>query len=101
MLLNAATVFVSVSYLGSHTDLLEKFRKPILSVGSCAFGIYLIHLSLLWLTPLSSGLWNILDRFLSPLPLLSVFLFCSCIMLIGYLIVFFMKKMPLINRLVS
>lgn len=101
VLLNAATVFVSVSYLGSHTDLLEKLRKPILSVGSCAFGIYLIHLSLLWLTPLSSGLWNILDRFLSPLPLLSVFLFCSCIMLIGYLIVFFMKKMPLINRLVS
>ena len=101
VLLNAATIFVTIQQLGCRTDILEKWRKPILSVGGCTFGIYLIHLYLLESPAFSGCLGGFLDRYLSSVKLLSGFLFCGAIFLTGYLITMLLSKIPILKRLVT
>lgn len=44
VLVNGITLFVTLQYINSHTNLFLKMEKVICSLGQCTFGIYLLHI---------------------------------------------------------
>ncbi len=71
-------------------------QKIILSLGSCVFGAYLIHMLVMhfaW----AENMRLFLTSHLSPLT--AILLFCLLIMTICISITFILKKIPLLNKL--
>lgn len=95
----AAAVFVAVQQLGCRTDILAKCRGPITSLGSCTFGIYLLHSYLLQEPHISGTVQRFLLEHLPSLPLVAVLLYCAVIFLIGYAVTWLLKKIPLVKNL--
>ncbi len=95
-LVNCASVFVGVKYLAGRLEVSKRAEKWIYSLGSCTFGIYLLHqlvkdraamkYLLIWLQ--ASGMND----------LAAVFLWCLVIMLVSYVITLLLKKIPLAGR---
>lgn len=95
-LMNCTSIFISVKYLTGKSGVWERAEKWIYSVGSCTFGIYLLHqlvkdravikALLIWLQ--ASGMND----------LAAVFLWCLVIMLISYVITLLLKKIPLAGK---
>ena len=62
ILINCITIFVTLQYWGNHSKILEKLQKPIISIGSCTFGIYLLHIYIKDFTSLTPRLWHIFQE---------------------------------------
>ena len=80
--INGFTVFSTFKCLFSGKKVNKILKKVILSLGSCIFGIYLIHLFLMYHIPID----NFLDNF-NLNPMVEAFLYCLVIMLLSYFIV--------------
>lgn len=98
VLLNSTSIFVTCQYLFDRWNKKEKVEHGIRLVGSCTFGIYLLHIFLMS-TPLS-GLTGYFHNQLHIGSLLSAFLYCFIVFLMGFGITFILKKTQL-KRLVS
>ena len=72
----------------------EKRKQILCEVGNQTFGIYLLHIIILWKLPKLFYLWNFLERYNYGI-LLSVI----CVFVIGYVFTKMLKKIPGIRRL--
>lgn len=103
--LNAASVFAACTYLAGRGAAL---RRPLLrrlcallqSMGSCTLGIYLLHLFFHQRLPFMGRLWDVFRVSLGLGDMISAFLYCGVIFLMGYGVTLVMKRVPLARRLV-
>lgn len=103
--LNAASVFAACTYLAGRGAAL---RRPLLrrlcallqSMGSCTLGIYLLHLFFHQRLPFMGRLWDVFRVRLGLGDMISAFLYCGVIFLMGYGVTLVMKRVPLARRLV-
>ena len=94
---NCICIFITIKYLFEKINISKFVEKMILSFGSCTFGIYLIHV-LIKDTEMMKSLLNLIKN-IGVNYMLAVILWCLCIMIISYLIVFILKKIPILKRL--
>ena len=103
--LNAASVFAACTYLAGRGAAL---RRPLLrrlcallqSMGSCTLGIYLLHLFFHLRLPFMGRLWDVFRVRLGLGDMISAFLYCGVIFLMGYGVTLVLKRVPLVRRLV-
>ena len=60
VLINCVAIFVTCQYINNNITILQKIQRPVVSMGGCTFGIYLLHSIIKDKTPLTDYLWNLL-----------------------------------------
>lgn len=79
------------------TNIPKWIRHIIISMGNCTFGIYLIHVLVLTHQHTNYLLtWLIRNKINS---LLAILLVCSFVMITSYGIIWLLKKIPIIKRI--
>lgn len=97
---NCVAVFATFQYLGQRVNFGEKAAKVIISLGSCTFGIYLLHCLFVYQMPEFARILDVLRGQLHLNNMVSAFLYCACIFLSGYLITLLLKRIPLLRKMV-
>lgn len=95
-LINCASIFLTVKYLFVKYNIPSYITRMITSLGSCTFGIYLIHIPILskvYLLKEDSILGNIQGMSMT-------FIVCFLTMMISYIIVLFLKGIPVIKKII-
>ena len=96
--INCISIFITIKYLFEKVEITNKYiRNIIFSIGSCTFGIYLIHLMIMESEPMVN-LFNIM-RNTKINNMIVAFVWCSLVMLVCYVITYVLKKIPIINKL--
>ena len=93
------TIYISFKAFYHNRRLPELPVRFITSVGSCTFGIYLLHIMIKDWSPVSD-LWGILQDKVHLNFMITAFVICIVTMVLGYLVTFIIKKIPGLNRLV-
>ena len=101
VLINCAAVFMVIKYIVERICLPERLEKLILSLGSCIFGIYLLHIIILKRWKLLYYLQDFFRNQCGMNQMLGSFLICLLTMLIGYIMTLILKRIPVIRKLVS
>ena len=98
---NTATIFLSIKYIFvKFGDKMHPcFLRILRSVGTCTFGIYILHVLILKKWKYFQGIWDALRVRAGLNYMLTAFIVCFIIMLITYIITWILKKIPVINKL--
>lgn len=91
-------VYLSIKYFCIKIKFSNIVNKIILSIGSCSFGIYLIHMAIIE-SNFMNKLWENLTEINNFNYMISILLLCILTMLISYIITFILKKIPGIQKL--
>lgn len=78
----------------------EWMRKLIVSVGGCTFGIYLMHILFLKKLNWIEKLWEIFKNEWHMNYMVTAFLVCGIVYLLGYIMSLILKKIPILNNLI-
>ena len=89
--INCICIFITIKYVFENAKMPNWINKLIYSVGSCTFGIYLIHLLILNNSHMKKIL-VMLQQDAHINHMISVFIVCLCVMVISYIITFLLKK---------
>lgn len=96
-LINCSAVFVSCQYVVKRFPPPETVSRLIRSAGSCTLGIYLLHWLLLKRTEGMAALQQALCR-TGLNPMVSAFLCCGAVFLLGWAVTAALKKIPFLRR---
>lgn len=96
--INLICVFVTTKYIFENIKILKVIENIIISVGSCTFGIYLIHILIKKLT-LTNYIFVSLTK-LKINDMLISFIFCAYIIISSYIIIYLIKKIPFFKKLI-
>lgn len=91
-------VYLSVKKIFYKKNFNKFITAPILSIGSCTFGIYLIHMAILESTFLTNFYTDLIKKY-NFFYIAAVFILCLLTMIISYVIIFILKKIPIIKKL--
>ena len=92
------SVYLSIKYLCNEISFPNWLNKSILSIGSCCFGIYLIHMSILE-SKLMNNLLTFLTKDIMLNYMLSIWLICILTLIISYTIIFIIKLIPYAKKI--
>lgn len=96
-LINAMCIFVTCHYSCRKINFGNALEKIINSIGECTFGIYLLHVfymrQMVWL-------WGKFREQLHINYMLSAFIYCAIIFLLGYISTLIIKKIPILGNIV-
>lgn len=98
-LLNCIAIYVTVKYLFTRFRIPQWLEKGILSVGKCTFGIYLIHVMVLYSAPMKK-----LPVFLTEHGvngMLASLVQCTAVMAVCYGITEILLKIPYVKKLIG
>ena len=95
---NCAAIFVTTRYLFEKRDLHVCLRKIVLSIGSCTFGIYLLHMFVENFL-ISFSLPYILEMGMDRM--ICIMFSCLLILLVSYIITLITSRLPVIKKLVG
>lgn len=95
-LVNATILFLSIKIIFESKNLGRMTSKVIIESGKCTFGIYLLHIFLLWKIPYFYNVWIKLERIFQYF---GIFISCTLVFVITGIIVYFLRKIPGIRRL--
>ena len=92
VLLQAVSIFLFFKY---HPPKFKRpfFKKTLLLLSNCSFGIYLIHVLVI-----DFGYQNLHIQYILTHPAISVPIFGISVILFSFLISFALKKIPFVNR---
>lgn len=97
-LINCMCVFITVKYIFEKFKMPNWINKLIYSIGSCVLGIYLFHIILLNNKYMKNFLIKIKDVGINDM--VAILIWCSCIVIIVYIVTLLLKKIPGINKLI-
>lgn len=91
--------FVAIKYVGVNSTLLQKtfFKKTLLTLSSCSFGIYFVHTIFIYL--LEHGDLGFRLSPLSGNPLWSVPITAITVFILSFGVVFIIKKVPYLKMI--
>ena len=97
VVINCITVYITIKYICCKINFSESISNILISVGKCTLGIYLMHISIMvFLSDI--GYFSFFHKHLNHI--LTIFIYCSLVFLIGLLLTLILKKIPLIKRLI-
>ena len=99
VLLIAIPVYLNAKIFFQKHSIKNWLEKIILSIGSCSFGIYLIHMAIIESTFISN-IWNACTVVNHFNCMIVILLLCLLSFLISYIIVFILKKIPGVKKLI-
>ena len=99
VVVNAITLFITAKYLFNNCKLPNLINKGIISIGRTTFGIYLIHI-LVRYTKESEKVRLFLVDMLGN-NMIAALIWCTIIMLVCYIIIVILKKIPIVKKLVG
>ncbi len=101
--LNALTVFLLVKYLvqkrRARGPVSDKWKKILLEISGCTFGIYLFHVFFLWKVPKLFDIWQRIERYRFGMRHYGVFISCAGVFVICLVVVWILRKIPLVKKL--
>lgn len=86
-----------VIYKISRNRNIQKLGKPICSIGSACFGIYLVHIMILRSKPIEDFLAYLLNIGINDM--VACFIECLAVMLVSYILVLILKRLPILKKL--
>ena len=100
--INSTAIFVSCKFMANKLEKYKYMTNFIHSIGGCTFGIYLLHVFYMRIiTRICNSMASSPRDFLHLNYMLSAFLYCIVVFICSYISTYIMKKIPLINKLVS
>jgi len=93
------TIYITIKYLYLKVNDHKIINNLIASIGSCTFGIYLIH-SVILDSKFISNLWSILIDKLHISRMLSPLIISFVVLLAGYIIIFLLRKLPIVRKFI-
>lgn len=100
-IVNCITVMITARYFFEHIKVRQCIQKVITYVGSCTFGIYLMHIIILNKWKFFQNIWEVLHSLPVHINnMLVAWIVCLIVMLICLIITGVMKKIPLLRKLV-
>ena len=100
VIINWATTFITCKYVMERIKISEWMRKLIVSVGGCTFEIYLMHILFLKKLNWIEKLWEIFKNEWHMNYMVTAFLVCGIVYLLGYIMSLILKKIPILNNLI-
>lgn len=97
IVLPCIAIYIAVKFFVEHRVLSNVARKIITSIGSCTFGIYLLHVVV---KKYLSGLWRVFRHDWQMNKMLVAMLFCAIVFVICYRMAWVLKKVPGIKKVV-
>ena len=97
-LLICAPIYLNIKYFFSKIELGNVLEKFILSLGSCTFGIYLIHMAIIE-SKFIKNLWDTLVIQNHINCMIIILFLCMLTMFICYIITYILKKIPIVKKL--
>ena len=97
-LLHALTFFVTIKYFVKGIHINKLCYSIITETGKNVFGIYLIHILFLCKIPFFNNIWTNLEQGVIGVHI-GVFITCILVFLICNLIIYILRKIPLIKKL--
>lgn len=98
-MINMITVYITGKYVFDRHSASVGLSRIIESFGDCTFGIYLIHVLVMWVVS-KLGVFEFFIATLGFNDMLSVLLYCFVVLLVSYGITFVVKKIPFMNKLI-
>ena len=97
IVLPCIAIYVAVKFFAERHVFSGVARKCITSLGSCTFGIYLLHVVV---KKYLSGLWRVFRHDWQMNKMLAALLFCAVVFVICYGMTWVLKKVPGIKKVV-
>ena len=94
VIVNFITIFLTIKHFFNNKEIKPLLSKIIYSLGECTFGIYLIHVLVKNFT---FKIYIFIDSILR-IKLLTSFLWVFVIMMASYIIVYILKKVPILKK---
>lgn len=98
VIINCITVFLTVRFFFENRSLPNILKKTIITLGSCTFGVYLLHVLVLQ-NPASLVLRRALLRRLSVIPMIGIWVYVLYAFVLCIVATWILKKIPLVKRL--
>lgn len=95
IILPCIAIYIIVKFFVKHHDFSIIAKKIITSMGTCTFGIYLLHIVI---KEYLSGLWKVFRHDWQMNKMLAALLFCAIVFMICYGITLVLKKIPGIRK---
>lgn len=99
-MINCATIFVTSEYICSNYNFPDYVKRMICSIGACTFGIYLLHVFYKEKITAITQLWNIFHHQLGLNYMLTAFLYCGIVFVLGYITTILLKRIPVLNKII-
>lgn len=101
VLINCVAVFVTCQYMNEHSGFLKRLERPISSLGGCTFGVYLLHVYIKGNPKLNDFLWKLFREKIHVPSMVYAFILCGAVFMFGYIVTMFLKRIPILRKLVS
>lgn len=99
-LINCIAVFVTCQYAVKKIIVPAWLEKVICSLGSCTFGIYLLHVFYKGKVQAVQKLWDVFRIQCGFNDMLSAMLYCGVVFMLGYVTTLLIKKIPIIGKII-
>lgn len=99
VIFNSVTIYMTVKYIYSKLKFSEVIEKRIISIGSCTFVIYLMHLFFMRRFNFPKKLFIALLSVFKE-QMVTAFIFSGVVMFICCIVTLILKKIPIIKKLV-
>lgn len=98
VLINCIFVFLTVKYICANVRIPHLIERIIYSIGSCTFGVYLLHPLIKDLAVMKKILRFMFSHGINRM--ISVFIYCFLVLLVCYAITVILKKIPIIKKFI-
>lgn len=96
VLVNAISIYMCIKLVSQNIRLSPSIDRLLLSMGSCTFGIYLIHKAVM-ASPHHHAVMRVFKRFIGN-PMLACLAYCLFVLFFCYLLILLLKKIPVIKN---
>ena len=98
-IVNALVIFITARYLLSGRRIGAVTQRVITEIAKNTYGIYLLHIWILWKIPFLYRLWRSIESECIFGPMAGVWISCVGTFLIACIIVYDLRQIPLIRKL--
>lgn len=99
--INCTAIFVTIKFIFEKCSIPLLMERIILSLGGCTFGIYLVHIFFINRIEAITNLWDVFRIQLHLNYMLAAFLYCGIVFILGYITTLILKRIPIIQKIVS
>lgn len=100
VLVNGITLFMTAKYFFSRKDWSTYLKKIVSSIGECTFGMYLLHVFVLMRLEKPKAFFEWMLNTAHIDPMVAVLVYCLLVMGICYGVIWCVKKVPGVRRVV-
>lgn len=99
VVINVLSLFLTTKKVFGSKKINIIISKMICCLGECTFGIYLLHVLILLKWNWTNELWTFFNNKLGINQMFTAFIVCFIVMLIGFIPIYILKKLPILKKL--